>query len=143
MLSISLTVAVRMTEWLSIDDGPVATYGVLNWEVNLPLSGPAEPPEFGVAARPDPHFEPPEWRAEKIHGCGAVDRLTQPSLLRVHEALRPNPRGIAGTSRPTPVFAGKVSVKEDSMAEDGVWGELVSAVVSLIHRENTGKFSQT
>lgn len=32
-ISISPTVAIRVTDWLSIGGGPMATYGVLNWDL--------------------------------------------------------------------------------------------------------------
>jgi long-chain fatty acid transport protein len=41
-LSISPTVAIRVTDWLSIGGGPVATYGVLNWDVKVPFPSPSE-----------------------------------------------------------------------------------------------------
>jgi len=41
-LSISPTVAIRVTDWLSVGGGPIATYGVLNWDVRVPFPGPAE-----------------------------------------------------------------------------------------------------
>jgi len=34
-ISISPTVAVRVTDWLSIGGGPIATYGVLDWDLRV------------------------------------------------------------------------------------------------------------
>jgi len=53
----------------------------------------------------------------------------------------PKPRGIAGIARDVLGWMERVSAHEDSMAVDGVWGELVSGVRSLLSRENTGNFS--
>ncbi len=41
-ISISPTVAIRVTDWLSVGGGPMASYGVLNWHLKAefpPLSG--------------------------------------------------------------------------------------------------------
>lgn len=42
-ISVTPTLGVRVTDWLSIGGGPVATYGVLNWKLQaaLPLGGEA------------------------------------------------------------------------------------------------------
>lgn len=34
-LSISPTLGIKLTDWLSIGGGPIATYGVLNWNLNV------------------------------------------------------------------------------------------------------------
>jgi long-chain fatty acid transport protein len=36
-LSISPTLALRVTDWLSLGAGPVISYGVLNWDLKVPL----------------------------------------------------------------------------------------------------------
>jgi long-chain fatty acid transport protein len=40
-ISIAPTVAVRLTDWLSIGGGPVASYGVLNWDIGVDPPGGA------------------------------------------------------------------------------------------------------
>jgi long-chain fatty acid transport protein len=39
-ISGSPTLAVRLTDWLSLGGGPVFTYGVLEWDLKVPLPGP-------------------------------------------------------------------------------------------------------
>jgi len=34
-ISITPTLAIRLTDWLSIGGGPIATYGALNWDLNV------------------------------------------------------------------------------------------------------------
>jgi len=41
-LSLTPTVAVRVTDWLSIGGGPVVTYGVLNWDLKADVGGGVE-----------------------------------------------------------------------------------------------------
>ncbi len=38
-ISLSPTLAIRLTDWLSIGGGPIATYGVLNWDLKEPIGG--------------------------------------------------------------------------------------------------------
>ncbi len=42
-ISISPTIAVRVTDWLSVGGGPMATYGVLNWDLRAEF-----PPASGI-----------------------------------------------------------------------------------------------
>lgn len=46
-ISVSPTAAVRVTDWLSIGGGPIATYGVLNWDLKAELP-PASGDEVDV-----------------------------------------------------------------------------------------------
>ena len=39
-ISLSPTIAVELTDWLSIGGGPIATYGILNWDLNVDVPGP-------------------------------------------------------------------------------------------------------
>jgi long-chain fatty acid transport protein len=41
-ISMSPTLAVRVTDWLSVGGGPVATYGVLNWDLKVPIPAGSE-----------------------------------------------------------------------------------------------------
>lgn len=41
-ISITPTLAVRVTDWLSIGGGPIASYGVLNWNLKVNVLGPTE-----------------------------------------------------------------------------------------------------
>jgi long-chain fatty acid transport protein len=41
-ISLSPTLAIEITDWLSIGGGPIATYGVLNWDMKIATPGPGE-----------------------------------------------------------------------------------------------------
>jgi long-chain fatty acid transport protein len=41
-ISITPTLAVRVTDWLSVGGGPIATYGVINWDLRVTFPGTTE-----------------------------------------------------------------------------------------------------
>ena len=86
--------------------------------------------------------EPPNSAAETTGDDVAGERLTGQSPVRFHRSLSPK------TPRTRAYFAAggrherPVSAPPDYMAVSAVQGELVSAGISLICRENAGKSSR-
>ena len=84
--------------------------------------------------------EPPDLATEIRADRGAYRTRNPPYPVRIRQTPIAKPRGIAGISRPGFGCLGEVCAFTDSVAVEGVQGELVSGVRSLFTRENTGNF---
>ena len=79
-ISLSPTLAMRVTDWLSVGAGPVITYGVLEWDlrVELPLGGEGEltldeVDDWQPAARAGVLFHPSDDFALSVYYLSETD----------------------------------------------------------------------